>query len=181
VLTEARKLPERDPVWWMIAMRVALGESWPKEHYDRLVEEAVSFEPKFWGYDITRAYSLLPRWHGEPGDWEAYAAQAAERPDGLGAETYARFVIHLRGFHGNVFQESNASWPKTREGLQQLLDKYPNSLEIASNAALLASTAQDRGMAQQMFARIGDQYLPGVWRKPERFVHCRNWVATGEW
>jgi hypothetical protein len=65
--------------------------------------------------------------------------------------------------------------------LQQLLDKYPNSLEIASNAALLASTAQDREMAQQMFVRIGDRYLPGVWRKPERFVHCRNWAATGEW
>jgi hypothetical protein len=181
ILKEGRELPEKDPMWWMVALRLALGQGWPKEQYNAMLEEAVSFEPKFWGYHTTRAYSLLPRWHGQPGDWEAYAEQAAERPDGLGAEVYARIVIRLRGFHDNVFGETKASWPKTREGLEIMLKKYPDSLEIASNAARLASIAQDREMAQQMFARIGDQYLPSVWRKPERFVHCRNWAMTGQW
>ncbi|MDQ3621744.1 MAG: hypothetical protein M3463_04540 [Verrucomicrobiota bacterium] len=108
-----------------------------------------------------RAYSLLPRWHGEPGDWEAHAEQASARPDGLGVETYARIVINLRRYHENIFRETKASWPKTREGLEQLRKKYPTSLEILSNSALLATLAEDRPLAKEMFDRLGETYLPG--------------------
>jgi len=181
VLDEARNLQEKDPYWWRVALQVARGQGWPKDKYDALVVEAKAFEPKFWGYDTERAFSLLPRWYGEPGDWEAYAEEVSSRPDGLGPEAYARIAIYLRGFHDNIFRESQASWPKIREGLQQMCRKYPDSIEIVSNAALLASTAQDREFAKEMFDRLGDTYLPGIWRKPERFVHCRNWANTGKW
>lgn len=181
VTDEARKLQEKDPYWWLVALQVARGEGWPKGKYDALVAEAKAFEPKFWGYDTERAFSLLPRWYGERGEWEAYAENVSLRPDGLGAETYARIAIRLRGFHSNLFRETNASWPRIREGLQQMCQKYPDSIEIVSNAALLASTAEDRAFAKEMFDRLGDNYLPGIWRKPERFVHCRNWAETGKW
>jgi Domain of unknown function (DUF4034) len=46
-LEEARKLPDRDPFWWRVALRVAQGEHWPKSEYDQLLKEAKSFEPKF--------------------------------------------------------------------------------------------------------------------------------------
>jgi hypothetical protein len=92
-LAEARELTDKDVFWWEVALGVARGQQLPKNAYDQLLEEGKAFEPKFCGYDIARASSLLPRWYGEPGDWEAYAEQAAERPDGLGAEIYARIVM----------------------------------------------------------------------------------------
>ncbi|MHA3771796.1 hypothetical protein ACXR0O_09700 [Verrucomicrobiota bacterium sgz303538] len=181
VLVDARKLQEKDPYWWLVALQVARGEGWPKAQYDALVTEAKSVEPKFWGYHTERAFSLLPRWYGEEGDWETYAEQEAERPDGLGAEMYARIVMNLRGYHENIFRETKASWPKTREGLEQLRKKYPKSLEFVNQTAMLATVAQDRELAKEMFDQLGDNYMPSVWRKPERFAHYRNWANTGEW
>ena len=181
VLDEARALPEKDPMWWQVSLTLALGQQWDKKAYDALVAEAVSFEPQFWGYDVARAYSLLPRWYGRPGDWEAYAEQAAARQDGLGAEIYARIVMDMRGCYENVFRETKASWPKTRDGIEIMLKKYPTSLDVVNQAAMLATMAQDRATAKAMFDRLGETYLPNVWRKPERFAHFRNWAETGNW
>jgi hypothetical protein len=181
VLMEGRALQEKDPCWWMMAFTVALGQGWDLRSYDALVAEAHAFEPKFWGYDVSRAYSLLPRWHGEEGDWEAFAEKTAARPEGLGAELYARIVIRQRGFYENVFRETKASWPRTKEGLTAMIEKYPESLGILSEAAILATHAQDQATAKAWYAKIGDRYLPSVFRKPERFVHYRHWAETGQW
>ncbi len=181
VLKKAGRFPEKDPIWWLAALRVALGMGYPPAQYDALVAEATRFQPTFWEYDTSRAYSLLPRWYGKKGDWEAYAAKASDRPGGPGAETYARIVIRLRPFHENIFRDSTASWPKTREGLEEMRRKYPDSLAILSNSALLATMSGDRAVAKEMFDRLGDRYLPEIWRKPERFAHYRHWAQTGEW
>lgn len=181
ILVEARRLPDKDPVWWRAALRVALGAGIPRGDYDRLAAEAVAYEPKFWGYDTARSYSLLPRWYGQAGDWEAYADAAAKRPDGLGTEAYARIVINLSGYYDNVFRETQASWLQTRDGLALMRKQYPDSLEILSVSAKLATLAENRELAKELFDQLGDRYLPDVWRKPERFVHYRHWARTGRW
>lgn len=181
VLKEGLKLRDKDPMLGRVFLQVALGQSWPKAVYDTFMQKLHKEEPKFWGYDTARAYSLLPRWHGEPGDWEAFAEETASRTDGLGNEVYARIVMNLRGYYENIFRETKASWPRTREGLEQLRTRYPDCLEFVSASAFLASLANDRELAKQMFDQLGDNYMPSVWRKPERFTHCRNWARTGKW
>jgi hypothetical protein len=181
VIQKARALPEKDPILWVASLRVGLGENWPKEAFDLLMKEALALEPKLPDFHNRRAHTLLPRWHGEPGEWEAYAAEAAARPDSLGAETYARIVMYLTSYHGHIFRESKASWPKTRDGLKAMIEKYPESLSILSMAALLAAMADDRASAKVWFDKIGDRYLVSVWNSPERFVHARHWAETGEW
>ena len=178
-LAEARWLTDKDPFWWEVALGVALGQHWPKNEYDQLLEQAKAFEPKFWAYDIARARSLLPRWYVEPGDWEAYAEQAAGRPDGLGAEIYARIVMDLHGYYDNVFRETKASWLKVRQGLSEMRQKYPRSFDLLNQTALLSTLGGDRELAKETFGKLGDSYLPSVWGKPERFVRSRKWAETG--
>jgi hypothetical protein len=110
-----------------------------------------------------------------------YAEDASARPDGLGAETYARIVIVLWRYYDNIFRETKASWPRVREGLEQMRKKYPESLDIISQTAMLATLAEDRALAKEMFDQLGDTYLKDVWSKPERFVHYRKWAETGAW
>ena len=181
VLLEARARPDRDPMWWRVGMTVALGAHLSKYGYDQLMAEATVAEPKFWGYDTARAYSLLPRWYGKAGDWEAYADAASRRPGGLGAETYARIVMNLYGYYDNVFRDTQVSWLTTRDGLAQMRDKYPESLEILSGSAHLAVLAEDRAVAGKLFEQLGDRYLADTWRTPKRFVRCRRWAQTGRW
>ena len=178
-LAESPGLPQKDPVWWQVALQVALGQHWPKNDYDRLVEKAKASEPKFWRYDTARASSLLPRWYGDAGDWEDYAEQAAARPDGLGDEIYARIVVSLRAYYDNIFRETRASWPKVRQGLLQMRQRYPQSFDVINQTALLSTLGEDRALAKEMFDQLGDTYLPDVWGKPERFVRSRRWAKTG--
>jgi hypothetical protein len=177
-LQEARQLPERDPIWWNVVLGVARAQGWSKSEFDQAVETAKSFEPQFWGYDVSRTASLLPRWYGQPGDWEVYAEQAAARPDGLGVEVYARIVMALHGYYDNIFEETTASWPKVLEGLERMRKLYPQSLDIISETALLAVMADNRALAKEMFDQLGDKYLASVWGKPEYFVRYRNWAEN---
>ena len=181
VLQTSRDFPEKDPMWWNVALTTALGQGWPLKAFDELVEEAMALEPTYHRHDYQRAYSLLPRWYGEPGDWEAYALKAAERKGGLGAEAYARIVIGLRSYEGQIFQKSEASWPKTKEGLMILRKKYPDSLRFINEGALLATMASDQAYAKEMFDLLGDTYMRSVFSKPDRFAHYRNWARTGQW
>jgi hypothetical protein len=151
------------------------GPGLERADYDDLVAEARAFEPAFWGYHVDRAYSLLPRWYGEPGDWEAYAERASNDLQGVGAAVYARIILELRRNYGNIFQESDASWPKTREGLQHLREAHPRSIGFTHVSALLAVMAGDREVAREMFDQIGEDYLKSVWREPELFLAMREW------
>ena len=180
-LAASRELPEQDPMWWSVALTAALGQGWPAEDFDEITAEAVAFEPMFERYENQRTYSLLPRWYGEPGDWEKFALAAANRKDGLGAAGYALNIINLRPLHDHIFRESHASWPKTKEGLGELRTKYPDALRYINEAALLATMAEDREYAKEMFDLLGDNYLPDVFSSPKRFAHYRNWARTGVW
>lgn len=182
LLAQARQLPARDLYWWAATLRMALDQDWPAHDLDALVNEAHAFEPQYWGYDTARAYSLLPRRSGgQQGAWEAYAEESAKRPGGPGAEAYARIVIYLLHFQNITFTKSGASWPRTREGLALMRERYPKSLDAVSYSALLATYAKDRELAKTMFERLGDTYLPHVWREPQHFTHYRKWALTGQW
>lgn len=179
VFGEAQSLPEKDPYLWVVGLNLARGQDWPESGYNALLGEAHAFAPRYWGYDTTHAVSLLPRWYGQPGEWEAYAEEAAAQPGGLGVELYARIVASQSGYYKNVFRETQASWPKTREGLMQMRQKYPDSLNILNTAAMLATLAEDWPMANETYVTIGDTYLAMVWYQPERLIHFRNQAMNG--
>ncbi|EDY21494.1 hypothetical protein CfE428DRAFT_0739 [Chthoniobacter flavus Ellin428] len=149
ILAEAREMQPRCPMWWYVEMTVALGQGWSRSQEARLFAEAKKFFPQFYGYDMAHAHYLLPRWYGEEGDWEKSAEEEAQKPEGLGAEGYARVVGSLTGYYGNIFRESHASWPKTREGYEQICKKYPDSLSSRAVFFRMACLAGDRGLAQQ--------------------------------
>lgn len=180
-LKKAQSLPEKDPVWWYLSLRVGLGQGWPKQDFDDVVAAAHAYEPRFWHTDAERAYSLLPRWYGSPGDWEAYAAEAADQKEGLGVEAYAHIVMRLVRFHENVFRDARASWPRTREGLDRMGEKYPDAIEFKNYRALLATMAFDQAAAKAAFEALGDTYVPYIWKDPVRFAHYRKWAQTGNW
>lgn len=182
VLVDARGLSDSDPYWFSAAMTVGTGQSWDKEMFDKLVEECRSKYPGYWHLETQRAYTLLPRWFGDEGDWEKFALEAAKVPKGLGAETYARIIIRMSGYDvADVFRDSDAEWSRMKPGLQTLLEKYPESVTLKNEAAYHATLGRDREMAGSIFKSLGDEYIQSVWQKPERFVHFRTYAMTGKW
>lgn len=175
-LDESSDWEPKCPMWWLLYLQVALAQGWENADYERMFSEAKSFEPQFWRYDVARAKYLLPRWHGKEGDWEKAAEVEAGRAGGLGPEIYARLVVMQRGYYNNVFRESDASWPKTREGFELMRQRYPDSLEILSSYCSLACLAEDRPQARKLFDELGNHVSLYIWGNRQRFLNNRAWA-----
>ncbi len=178
ILADAREMQPRDPMWWREKMTLALGQGWSRTQEASLFAEAKKNFPQFYLYDTAHAYYLLPRWYGEEGDWEKSAEEEMQKPEGLGAEGYARVVVHLMDYYGNIFRESHASWPKTRAGFEQIHKKYPASLFDTTLFYELACLAGDREVAQQLFQDLNGYIPPGM--SADLYQSFKNWTLTGE-
>ena len=78
-------------VWWRVCMTLAKGQGWSREDFEKLFQAVKAFEPQFWGYDVAKAGYLLPRWYGQPGEWEYTLTLEIDRPKGL---DFARATLH---------------------------------------------------------------------------------------
>jgi hypothetical protein len=175
VLDQAKALSSRCPVWWHVYQRVALGQGWPREDYDALFKEAKAFEPEFYYYDLARAKFLLPRWHGEPGEWAKVAEEQIPIQGATGHEIYARVVWEMSTYDEDLFGESNASWKKARRGYDDLRARYPASLELLNKYCRIACYAGDKKQAKALFAQIGDHPVGTCWYKNE-FARAKAWA-----
>lgn len=181
-VSAARKHDEKDPYLWSAAMMTGLGAGYDKNSFDAIIAESRKYFPEYWHIETSRAYSLLPRWYGEEGDWEAFAQEAGDYRGGLGPEVYARIVIRMAGYYGNVFRDAKKpSWALCKEGLEILKEKYPDSIRIDNYRAKFGTLGSDREYAKAAFDRLGNTYVKDIWKKPERFVHFKGWAETGKW
>lgn len=178
LLDKSAAFEPKCPMWWSACLRVALGQGWSWDDYEKLFQEAKAFDPQFWWYDIAKADYLLPRWYGQPDDWEHGLGLEINRPNGLGAETYARVVDEMQSYYENIFRESKASWPLTREGFELMRQRYPESLEILSDYCWLACLADDRALARKLFDQLNGRMLTSIWRDQNNFRRWRNWAYS---
>jgi hypothetical protein len=178
LLDKSAALEPRCPMWWRVRMTVAQGQDWSWDDYEKLFQEAKTFEPEFWGYDVAKAEYLLPRWHGQPGEWEYAITLEIDRPKGLGLETYSRVVAALNGYYKNIFRETHASWPQTRAGFELMQQRYPDSVEILNTYCRLACLAEDRVLARKLFDELGGRMITNIWDDRKNFRHYRNWAYS---
>ena len=175
-LDQSKSLPIQCPAWWQVQMKVALGQAWNKTDFTKLFEEAKSFEPKYFKYDFAQAKFLMPRWYGEPGDWESAAEKEIDRPNGLGLEGYARVISEQRGYYDDIFEETKASWRKTQQGFELMSKNHPDSAEILNAYTRLACIAEDRPLAKKLFEKIGDKVIIYCWGERKRFTQLKYWA-----
>lgn len=176
-LGEARKLEEKCPRWWPAAQDAALGEGMEMDAYDKLCEEGLSVYPENQIIYLYKAYFLQPRWYGEEGQWEKFAADSAEKIGGKeGDILYARIIWYLDGKHffRNIFSDSKVRWERVKRSFDALLSKYPDSLGVMSEFARLACNAADWAKARELFLRIGGRVDSAVWSKTEDFLRYRD-------
>jgi len=175
-LDEAKPLKPQCPMWWHVQLHIALGQGWDHAQYSKVYNEAKSLFPQFHGYDNSLATYLMPRWHGQPGDWEKAAEAEIHRPNGLGAEGYARVVANQHGYYDNIFKETQASWAHTREGMEAMRQKYPESLQILNQYCKLACLAGDRVTAKSLFQQLAGYKDERVWGNGGTYAQYQKWA-----
>ncbi|MFA5780494.1 MAG: hypothetical protein WC947_10210 [Elusimicrobiota bacterium] len=183
ILNEAKNLPEKCPYWYRAIQTVALGQSWNRERYDELFEEAIKFELEYWDYYTAKAHYLLPRWHGRPGEWEQFAEEISDRVGGKkGSIIYGYICQTIGKFYKQekCLTETDVSWEKLKQGFYDREELYGTSIRNLNVFCKYAWHADDRKTAKELFKRIGDNYDKQVWKSKVNLDRAKEWVKSSK-
>jgi membrane protease YdiL (CAAX protease family) len=184
VLEAAEKLPQKCPGWVSVAQRVGLGQNWDRARYFKMVDEAVRQEPTFGSFYTKACYWLLPRWHGETGDFESWLAQLADGRPGKEGDLYYAHLVWMAdrvGFREEiVFDQDRLDWVRTKRGFQAWLEEKPDNLMVRFEFLSLAMVANDLATARQQLDFLGGKYWPDMWENEEEYEKVRRAAYFGE-
>ena len=177
ILGKASALRAKCPEWYVAMESVALAQGWERGDARALVEQAKSSEPEY--YYVYRMYAqyLLPKWYGEEGETERFAAEVADSLGGNKGDV-AYFQIA-----GNLVCDCedqplyHMSWPRIRRGFDALDKQYGVSLTNLNLLALMAVKVKDSVVADHAFRRIGEQWSETDWKRRESFDTSKTWAA----
>src|SRR5262249_20972675 len=163
---------------WCSAMMRALHGAGEDSLYRELARESLERFPAEARLYVVVANHLMPRWYGDPGDWQMFADRAtAALPDSIRDEFYARIVLDEAGYLDNVFEDGGkVDADRALRGLDQWQRRWPRAEEPRSGRAMLAWMAGDRATARQAFAALRDTCNVDVWRTLPRYWKARQWA-----
>jgi hypothetical protein len=183
VLKNARRVKAKCPQWYLVMQIVAKGQSWEWEPYNKVFEEGVALEPAYHYLYGEKAQYLLPRWHGEEGDWERFAEETSQRLGGkLGSIMYYVIATDLACYYPDreFFTDTRVSWPKVKQGFADFEQTYGMSLGHLNEFCRIAGQSGEKAYTRALLARIGDNWDPEVWENREYFEHYKAWAASGD-
>ena len=153
----------------------------PPELYEAAWRDAESAFPGYAPFYIENAsLYLMPRWYGEPGEWEAFAARSADKIGGVRGrrKLYAQIVEdQSENYDTDFFQISAVSWERTKRGLRALIADSSDPVGGASQAQRLASIAQDSPFERELFSGpLAHEFVSLGGPKNDDFLPllCRN-------
>lgn len=190
----AREIPA--PHAYEALMDVALGQGWSKEEMLALIEKRMELEPASDAIYLRAARFLTPRWHGGPGELEAFAERVMKELGGeRGAKVYAHIALeHCRGTGMLHLLQTDFRYEYIAPGIYPLLRDNPADLKLAERAAFFACLADDQEIAYEILDRglvntIYTKSLWGgftrkrywyLWSKPDH-VGDQKWDLHGPW
>ena len=178
-LNAADRLPTKDPEVYHALIRVAMGLGWPKGEMEAVFNKGVAIEPNYLQLYHAKAYYLLPRWRGDPGDWEEFANAAADARGSEDGEilymTIARSQAWSEG--DEFFRHTRISYERMKRGFEASLRRYPNFVSEMNSFCYFACIAGDRATAKVLFSKIAGRWEKDVWEQKGNFVRWQNWAS----
>ena len=176
----AASLPDikRSPLVFSGLQQWAILGQLPRPIYETAWRDAEAAFPGYLPFYIDKAYYLMPRWYGEPGDWEAFAKRSADKIGGIkGDMFYARLVEdQSENYETDFFEINNVSWERTKRGLRALIARDDQPASAATAAQRLAAIAQDSPFERELFSGpLAHQFVAMSAQPNEELVMlCRN-------
>jgi hypothetical protein len=171
VLAEASKLGEQCPEWYLAALLAARGHNTERATFEAIYEQGVALEPTYYYLYQAKAGYLLPRWNGQPGEWERYAEIAANKVGGEQGDIIL-FTIYsdMMNYHDFQFMnEHQAIAPRLILGFRAIDKLYGASPQRLNEACLISFFAGDNKTPAELMNRIGDNYDVSVWKDESMF------------
>lgn len=180
VLNEAAIMSERCHGYYETVLEFFREVGTDGERAEKAYQEAVAFDKDYQYFYIEKAYNLMPRWGGAPGELASFAESLITdlgEPDGL--ITYFLIAADVHALeHDQFFAETGLSWRKTKKGFLLFEAKYrPTSLRVNQLAAM-AWSAKDPQAACNAHKRLTGpkDFNSTVWKSREDFETRHRFV-----
>lgn len=140
------------PKWYVVMNEIAITKGWDKESFDKLFNEAVQHEPEWYEYYRQKATYLLPRWHGEPGELDAFVNSFAvngSRKDS--AMLYFLLTEHVGAVDPEEAKKTVAHYEVLKQGYFDLRKAYGVNARDTAWVFNKALQANDVALAKEVF------------------------------
>jgi hypothetical protein len=177
---KAMKTEDAEAYYLQLILDKAMGHS--RAEMESSFTKGLKLNPDFTPIYSAKAEYLLPRWSGGPGDWESYAAQAADRMGGDNGDILYMFIVRSVAYTegSSLFNDSLLSYPRMKKGFLAARARYPDNTWDLNSFCYFASIAGDHDTAVDLFKRIGDNYVEDVWGSRNDFEYWKAKVSGGE-
>lgn len=128
-------------------------------------------------YSMSRA--LLPRWFGEPGELEGFAAEAAKWTQTVAGDLHFSTVaiVAWDSYREDMFAAHPLEWSRVLQGFRDRERIFPHAVEHRDVLAAMAVLAGDYATAREQFQRVGNNFEQSVWRTQAKFDDWKLHVA----
>ena len=147
----------KDPAWYEEAVSIAVVAGWSASNRNTLYADMIQRAPTYAPAFAEAAAMLEPQWGGDYQTIDALiksAQKTMSEKDGL--EFYARVYWMYLG--DNIPKEVATNWPMIRQGLDNMVERYPERINI-DGAAQLACKFNDKEYFNTMARRLGTSDL----------------------
>lgn len=167
-----------DPEWYRVMQDIALSQGWSIDDENELVKAATTVEPMYHYFYENHAQYLLPKWHGEQGDSERFAQEAADAIGGKAGDwIYADVAASLICNCPDESDFTKMSWPRVKTGFEFAKQTYGASPLRQNQLAMLAFKAGDKQLASQLFTEIGETGDAGIWHSQQAYIQAKQWAG----
>lgn len=178
VLLDAPSASRELPAWHSMMIQVSQDLTYPKHSTVSLLEKAAAKWPNYYHFFELVATRYQPIWGGSWRKVESFAADWSRRyaeQYGEGDTLYARIYVRLRNF--DSFAEMSPDWNKLKKGLEEIVLRFPKSIEYRNYLASFACAARDKSAYVKAMAALerGD-VKPNEWIKGHKPEACNAWA-----
>jgi hypothetical protein len=181
--TTLNKISERRkdcPHWYRDIQGVGLGLGYDLETMTKYFEEVAASEPLYWSAYEGHALYMLPRWHGNNGDWERFAEQASNK---IGSDEgdilYSEISWRMSRYYpaDQFFKQNNVNYRRIKKSLNLRGLKYGVSVHYLNAYCILAGGIGDKVTTKALMSRLGDQWEPDLWKEKKYFDGYKKWAS----
>ncbi len=177
-LESSKTVASTDPRWYDAMFTIARAQNWERREFDALLNEALEREPLFYQTYFSALQYLLPKWHGDIREIEAFAQDAVRwtrKEEGLGMYARIYWNASQSQFKNDLFNNSLVDWPQMKQGFEDVISRYPDAWNL-NNFARFACLARDKPKTLVLLKRIEPMVVREAWVPISLKQKCSDWA-----
>lgn len=163
------------PLWDAERLTVCMAESAEPSEVNELFIEGAKKYPWFSSVYTRMTTILLPRWLGQPGDWQNFASMIGKE---VGAATYLQICLTASWYEDrtNVVNDKTVNWTLMKEGFEEQIKNNPKDLWLKNTYAAYAWLRKDQTAGKRAFELINNKAHPSVWDTEAGYLDVKRWA-----